>query len=212
MKKSLKSLTIGLSSATALLGSMVLVSSAQAATVWTGSLADFIASPVTVGDKIFTYTSSTGLPANSGDRIDIEQFGNDYLFNYDFSPISQIPAFELAYNVTILSGASFRAVDIDSDVNAFQPEEVLEATYTPNVGSPVVLRSINGSQNPAELPIGGTSIDVFNSYTYGGPGGAIDSFENSFKQVPEPSSILGLAALSSLGFFSAKRKRKSNPL
>jgi hypothetical protein len=80
---------------------------------------------------------------------------------------------------------------------------VLEATYTFAGGnSPIMLTSTNGSSSVAPVTGGPTTITVNNRYD--GSGGAIDTMENSFQQVPAPLPLLGVGA----AFGSIRKLRK----
>jgi hypothetical protein len=161
------------------------------------------------GDKLFTYKdSSDNLAAIAGTDVEFDFFGDQYLFNLDFSPISNVGSFTLDYEVAIQDPTKFfKAVDIDSNVPTFPPNESLVATYTGGT-NPVVLSSINGEQNPATLPVLGRPTTLLVSNVYNSNGGAIDSFENSFQQgteVPGPLPVLGAGV--AFGFSRRLRRR-----
>lgn len=160
------------------------------------------------GDKLFTYKSSTNLAGIAGTDVEFDFFGDDYLFNLDFSPVSSVASFTLDYEVAIQDPTKFfAAVDIDSNVPTFAPSESLVATYTGGT-NPVVLSSINGEQNPAVLPVFGRPTTLLVSNVYNSNGGQIDSFENSFQQastVPGPLPVLGAGV--AFGFSRKLRRR-----
>jgi hypothetical protein len=199
-------------------GSVLFAGSAQAAcgasigfATWAGGTA------LTCDDKQFTYNSSSGLPAGSGDQVSasVDPTGT-YLFLYDFVDpnFNTISSFTLDYTASIVGTDDFFvAVDIDSNVPTTAPSEVLTATYTGGT-APVVLESINGDQDPAVLPVAGkpTTLSVSNVYTTPA-GGSISEFQNSFRQdrdipgttVPGPLPLVGAGM--AFGFSRKLRSR-----
>jgi hypothetical protein len=174
---------------------------------------DWVTNPSqTVGDKTFTYKDSTNLPDNAPDSVIFEAFDNDeYLFTYDFIPGGSSSTFTLEYEVTINDpNKFFTAVDLDSDVLNFTPDEELTATYTGGT-SPVVLKSLNGSSDIKPVAGQPKTITVFNNYNANG-GGPIETFSNSFKQgekVPEPSMLLGFGLIAGLAALKKNGKKAS---
>ena len=160
--------------------------------------------PLTCGDKKFTHKLTTVLGDLGGSTVSaVQPLRGDYIFNLDKAFTSE--AFDFTYEATITDpGRVFVAVDLDSDSDPFaSPPSVLEATYTFAGGnSPIVLTSTNGSSSVAPVTGGPTLITVNNSYN--GAGGAIDTMENSFQQVPAPLPLLGVGA----AFGSIRKLRK----
>lgn len=207
-----------------IVGSAVFSLSAQAGTI-TKTFAQWQAAPVTIGDKLFTYGTSSNLPTSPTDTVSFIQDDNNtnqYFLNYNFVPPSSITAFTLDYTVDVVQSDPnvtrfFKAVDSDTTVSTFPPAETLVTNFVGNTpGSSVTLTSIGGS--PEVSLIGGapTSLAVSNTYTSGGAGGGpITSFQNSFLQdarintlsTPEPTSMVGLLVFGGLGLASKLKKR-----
>jgi len=172
---------------------------------WTaGTIGSLLSDPLIVGDKKFTWISTAvagDLPSSMVSAV--EPLPGDYIFNLD-KPFTSDP-FDFTYEATITDpGYVFIAVDLDSDSDALaSPPSVLEATYTFAGGnSPIMLTSTNGSSSVAPVTGGPTTITVNNRYD--GSGGAIDTMENSFQQVPAPLPLLGVGA----AFGSIRKLRK----
>jgi hypothetical protein len=159
---------------------------------------------LTCKDKEFKWLSTAvpgDLPSSAVSAV--EPLPEDYIFNLD-KPFTSDP-FDFTYEATITDpGYVFIAVDLDSDADVFaSPPSVLEATYTFAGGnSPIMLTSTNGSESVAPVTGGPTTIIVNNSYN--GAGGAIDTMQNSFQQVPAPLPLLGAGA----AFGSIRKLRK----
>jgi hypothetical protein len=166
--------------------------------------------PLIVADKIFTWisTSDEGDLATGTTTVSaVQPLPGDYLFNLDKDFTNS--AFDFTYEATIsplgiAQGHKFNAVDLDSDSDPFaNPPSVLQATYTfTDPSSPIILTSTNGSSSLAPVTGGPTTITVNNRYD--GSGGAIDTMENSFQQVPAPLPLLGVGA----AFGSIRKLRK----
>jgi hypothetical protein len=159
---------------------------------------------LTCGDKEFKWLS-TAVPGDLPSSMvsAVQPLLEDYIFNLD-KPFTSDP-FDFTYEATITDpGYVFIAVDLDSDSDALaSPPSVLKATYTFAGGnSPIMLTSTNGSSSVAPVTGGPTTITVNNRYD--GSGGAIDTMENSFKQVPAPLPLLGVGA----AFGSIRKLRK----
>jgi|LakMenE18May11ns_1017448.scaffolds.fasta_scaffold9836837_2 hypothetical protein len=159
---------------------------------------------LTCGDKEFKWLS-TAVPGDLPSSMvsAVQPLLEDYIFNLD-KPFTSDP-FDFTYEATITDpGYVFIAVDLDSDSDALaSPPSVLEATYTFAGGnSPIMLTSTNGSSSVAPVTGGPTTITVNNRYD--GSGGAIDTMENSFQQVPAPLPLLGVGA----AFGSIRKLRK----
>jgi hypothetical protein len=159
---------------------------------------------LTCSDKEFKWLS-TAVPGDlPSSMVSAEEpLLGDYIFNLD-KPFTSDP-FDFTYEATITDlGYVFIAVDLDSDSDAFaSPPSVLKATYTFAGGnSPIMLTSTNGSSSVAPVTGGPTTITVNNRYD--GSGGAIDTMENSFQQVPAPLPLLGVGA----AFGSIRKLRK----
>ena len=182
-------------------GSVLFAGSAHAACGQNLSFAVWAAgTPLTCGDKKFTFSSSTPIPFGATGTVNSSQLvpGN-YLFNVDFSPITSIPAFTLNYIAEVIDPSNvFDAVDLDSTVDAFDPPaEQLDATWrTGSFAGPVVatLQSLNGSSSA--VAVAGSPTSLYVSNVYKSNGGAIDSFVNSYRQrtttVPGPLPLLGV--------------------
>jgi hypothetical protein len=198
-------------------GSVLFAGAAQAASELT--FAQWASgTPLTINGKEFTYVSSLGLPGGT-DLVSasLDNTGT-YLFLYDFRApnINPLPSFTLNYTANIIGAPDFffTEVDIDSNVVTNLPSESLTATYT-NVngtapGSSVMLQSINGSQNPAILPVAGQPTTLSVSNVYFSNGGSISQFQNSFRQgtpstVPGPLPLLGAGM--AFGFSRKLRSR-----
>ena len=101
----------------------------------------------------------------------------------------------------------FSAVDLDSDTDPFaNPASILTANFTGGT-VPITLSSTNGSSSFDDVAGGPQILTVRNEYN---GAGAIDSFENSFKQtstVPGPLPVLGAGV--AFGF-SRKLRRRIN--
>lgn len=133
----------------------------------------------------------------------------------------------LNYDITITDpNKAFNTVGFDTDVDqiadrvdAFKNVEILDVfPPTPvldpdvEVGDTLTLESINGNPSPTESILGATKIrisDVIDAEVTS----TVFSVTNTYTQVevrdvPEPSAMLGLAALGGLGL-SLKRKKQS---
>lgn len=159
---------------------------------------------LTCEDKEFKWLSTAVAGDLGGSTVSaVQPLPGDYIFNLDKAFTAA--AFDFTYEAIITDpGWVFVAVDLDSDSDPFaSPPSVLEATYTFAGGnSPIVLTSTNGSSSVAPVTGGPTLITVKNSYN--GAGGAIDTMENSFQQVPAPLPLLGVGA----AFGSIRKLRK----
>ncbi len=163
---------------------------------------------LTCGDKTFTFgsTSIVGDLASSLVSAD-EPLPGDHLFNVDWGNFVSNP-FDFTYIATITNPSRvFSAVDLDSNADVLaDPPSILTATYTFAGGnSPIPLTSTNGSIDLASVIGGPTAITVRNQFD---GNGAIDSFQNSFKQtstVPGPVPILGAGV--AFGFSRRLRRR-----
>jgi len=208
-------LTAGLLGAAAL--TTLVTGSAQAATGCGVQIqwADWIGGQtLTCGDNEITFHSTAVLGDLGSSMVSaVEPLTGDHIFNLD-KPFTNIP-FDFTYKATWSDpGSAIVAVDLDSDADPFAiPPSVLDATYTftpthlPG-NSPIGLTSTNGTPSVATVIGGPTTITVNNSYN--GAGGAIDTLENSFKQiqhttVPGPLPLLGAGA--AFGFSRNLRKR-----
>jgi hypothetical protein len=164
--------------------------------------------PLTCRDKKFTWVTAPtddfgdlGDPATTVSAV--MPLDGDYIFNLD-KPFTAVP-FDFTYEATITAaGWVFSKIDLDSDADTFaNPPSVLTATYTPNVGPAMILTSTNGSASIEPVPYGPTIITVNNKYMPPN-GGAIDTLQNSFQQVPAPLPLLGVGAV----FGSIRKLRK----
>jgi hypothetical protein len=194
-------------------------------TEWATKVNGVAINPLLVGDKIFTFDSftpvgTTTLP--SGSVSSTIPVPGDYLFNFDFTPISNIAGFTLNYiaEVDLVKEPHnfFTGVDLDSDVDAFTPpDEQLDVTWctggfgcpgTPGTLVAATLNSSNGSSSVAGVAGGPTKLYVAN--VYDSNDGAIDSFVNSYRQgttnkVPGPLPLLGAGM--AFGFSRKLRSR-----
>jgi hypothetical protein len=179
------------------------------------------AAGITIGDKNFVYESSVNLPtttvpAGSPDDVSFTHINNtDYFLLYDFrSPeFDSIEKFSLNYTVNITpagiaAGNFFSFVDNDSTVSTINSaQENLETTFTGGI-APVIITSINGSPNIAEVLGAPTSLSVRNLYDRNLNDGSISSWQNSFRQstkVPGPLPLLGAGV--AFGFSRKLRSR-----
>ncbi len=199
-------------------GAALSAGSAEAATgcgvqiswaAWVGGQA------LTCGDKAFTFNSTSILGDLASSLVSaVEPLPGDHLFNVDWGNFVSNP-FDFTYVATITDpNRIFSEVDIDSNADSFaNPPSDLTATYTFIGGnSPIALTSTNGSSDLASVNGGPTVITVRNQYD---GEGAIDSFQNSFKQsstgpgptspVPGPLPILGAGV--AFGFSRKLRRR-----
>jgi hypothetical protein len=155
--------------------------------------------PLKVADKIFTWLSTAELGDLDEATVSaVMPLDGDYIFNLD-KPFTAEP-FDFTYKAeitpqAIAQGWVFSAIDLDSDADVLaNPPSVLTATYDPNVGPDMILTSTNGSASIKSVPFGPTLITVNNKYMPPN-GGAIDTLQNSFQQVPAPLPLLGVGAV-----------------
>jgi hypothetical protein len=171
-------------------------------------LADWATSPVQqVGDKIFTYVSST-LPTNTTVGFAVV-FGSNAILSLSFDGGSmiangQVLNYTIAIDPTISPSDYFDKASMDTSI-AVGPTTASTKLVEPNL----TLTSVNG--NPSALvfiPGNLTFLTVQNTYT---GGGILTTEADSFVEgtvVPEPSTItLLLAGLSGL-LFVARRKTR----
>lgn len=180
----------------ATMATVLSASSAQAVVLFEGTIGDWAQTgSIQAGDKLFTF-GDTDL--NFGDGLIIETAGIndlDYLVNVNLIGTgTTVSSFFLDYTVQVTQpGFQIVAVDLDSTVDVFAPDEVLTTTY-----NSTTLVSTGGSAELDQLIPSSTFVEVSNSY-FAPPGGEISSFENSFQQVPEPLTILGAGAAIAFG-------------
>lgn len=178
-------------------------SSAQAIVFFEGTIGEWQQQgSIQAGDKNFTYV---GTDLNFSDTLIIETAGInnlDYLLNVDLIGTgTTVPTFFLDYTVQVTNpNNQISAVDLDSTVDVFPPDEILETTF-----NGITLTSIGGSPVASQLIPPSQFVEVKNLYTNGGEGGEISAFENSFQQVPEPLTILGTGTALAFGI-NFKRK------
>ncbi len=219
-------ISLGLSAFGLISSSALLIAPAIAATV---TLAQWQANPVSIGNLEFTYKSSTGLPESAGDDVIFSinpPASNNYFLNYVFenAPVD-ISTFTLDYTVKIINPivitpdsiteTYFEVVDLDSTVSLLPGGQLLSTKFDGNTGSSVTLDSLSGSPQVSPINNEPTVIEVFNTYNQNTLGATITSFQNSFQldttitpfSVPEPSSIIGVLALSCLGLASMLKRR-----
>ena len=206
-------LTRGLMAA-ALLGGAGAALSAGSAEAATGcevqiSWADWVGGQdLTCDDKVFSFNSTATLGDLVSSTVSANQpLPGDYLFNLDF-PTFTTNSFDFTYVASITDPSRvFSAVDLDSDADPFaNPASILTANFTGGT-VPITLSSTNGSSSFDDVAGGPQILTVRNEYN---GAGAIDSFENSFKQtstVPGPLPVLGAGV--AFGF-SRKLRRRIN--
>ncbi|MDJ0661953.1 MAG: PEP-CTERM sorting domain-containing protein [Crocosphaera sp.] len=182
-------------------------SSAQAVVLFNGTIGAWEdAGSIQAGDKLFTFGASD---LNRGDSLVIETAGIDnldYLLNVNLiATETTVSSFFLDYTVEVTQpGYQIVAVDLDSTVDVFAPDEVLTTTY-----NTTTLTSIGGSPELEQLIPPSTFVEVSNSY-FAPPGGEISAFENSFQQVPEPLTILGAGTAIAFGTHFKRKSGKAN--
>ena len=194
-------------------GAALSAGSAQAATgcgvkiawnLWVGG------QTLTCDDKEFIHHSTQVLGDLASSEVEATQaLPGDYIFKLDFinPDFSQAP-FDFTYKANITDPNDFfTAVDIDSEADPLaDPPSIITATFSFADGnSPIVLTSVNGSSQMANVIGHPKTMTVRNVYD---GNGAIDEFENSFKQghkVPGPLPVLGAGM--AFGFSRKLRRR-----
>ena len=157
-------------------------------------------------DKTYTWKSTTivGDLASSLVRAQ-EPLPGIYLFNLDLPFFTTTP-FDFTYTASITDPHKvFSFVDLDSDAVADAiPPSILTATFTGG-SLPITLTSTNGSTDFGDVSGHPTILHVNNFYD---GGGAIDSFQTSYRQVdhgPGPLPVLGAGV--AFGFSRRLRRR-----
>jgi hypothetical protein len=170
---------------------------------WT-TAGNFLTAPGT--DKTYTWKSTTiaGDLASSLVKAQ-EPLAGAYIFNLDF-PIFTTESFDFTYTASITDPHKvFSFVDLDSDAVAdANPPSILTATFTGG-SSLITLTSTNGTPDFQDVSGHPTILHVNNVYD---GGGAIDSFQNSYRQVdhvPGPLPVLGAGV--AFGFSRRLRRR-----
>lgn len=196
----------------------------QAASVFVGSVADWIANPTQVAaDKTFTYIASSGgwtgdelvtissnLPQNS------ETLSIDGLSDY-IGPQNLM----IAYEVAISSSDVFATIALDQDFSGatattykdiFASLADLQANPTPGSGT-WALSVINGASGSTVALPAIQSIWVRDTITLSASGSVL-SVSNTIVQVPEPSGVSATAGLTASGVLLAwmARRRSANGL
>lgn len=195
---------------------------AQAASVFVGSVANWIANPTQVAaDKTFTYVASSGgwtgdelvtissnLPQNS------ETLSIDGLSDY-IGPQNLM----IAYEVAISSSDVFATISLDQDFSGatattykdiFASLADLQANPTPGSGT-WTLSVINGAAGSTVALPAIQSIWVRDTITLSASGSVL-SVSNTIVQVPEPNGIsatAGLAVSGAVLAWMARRRRTS---
>jgi hypothetical protein len=195
---------------------------AQAASVFVGSIANWIANPTQVAaDKTFTYVASSGgwtgdelvtissnLPQNS------ETLSVDGLSDY-IGPQNLM----IAYEVAISSSDVFATIALDQDFSGatavtykdiFASLADLQANPTPGSGT-WALSVIDGAAGSTVALPAIQSIWVRDTITLSASGSVL-SVSNTIVQVPEPNGISATAGLAVSGAVLAwmARRRRTN--
>ena len=195
-----------------LAGAVLTATNASAASMltwaqWTGG------TPLIEGDKKVTYVSENGFGADALDDVELIGMGHHYYFIYDAttlaSPDPNISSGSFTYTIEVIgSNKSIVGVDLDSDVSSNYGTVTETFLEVPGV----VLVSTNGSADPA---VGFEPIPPHKLLTVtntlsnpGSPTEGLFQLQNSFHQVPEPGTILGLLAVGGLGLVSRFKKQK----
>lgn len=167
---------------------------------WTGG------TPVTCGDKIFTYVSGNILPRlTDALEIDKDAAGN-YDFTYDLIPDYDSPnGASIKYTVEITDlKYSFDQIKLDSTTSGTVEQVTKLVAWN---GGSQLLTSNGGGVDFFTVPDHVKFITVTD--TINPNGGSVASFQNSFTQkTPEPGTILGLLAVGGLGMVSRFKKQK----
>ena len=195
---------------------------AQAASVFVGSIADWIANPMQVAaDKTFTYIASSGgwtgdelvtissnLPQNS-ETLSIDGL-SDYIGPQNLT---------IAYEVAISSSDVFATISLDQDFSGatavtykdiFASLADLQANPTPGSGT-WALSVIDGAAGSTVALPAIQSIWVRDTITLSASGSVL-SVSNTIVQVPEPNGISATAGLAVSGAVLAwmARRRRTN--
>jgi hypothetical protein len=165
-----------------------------------------------VDDKRFTFIlnelTNLGDLASSSVKA-MQAMSGDYIFKVDFAtPDFTVSRFNFTYQAAIMDPHRFfKAVDLDSEADPLaDPPSIIRAIYSGG-NSPILLTSTNGSSQMEN--VNGYPIMLIVNNSYDGAG-AIDAFENSFKQgqghrVPGPVPVLGAGM--AFGFSRKLRRR-----
>ncbi|GCL55128.1 hypothetical protein NIES3806_24740 [Microcystis aeruginosa NIES-3806] len=198
--------------AVASIGAILTLSEVANAAVFT--VANFVDPnfTVTLGDKVFSNFSISGSSVDLEDRITIGFVTGVYQLDYTASGFGANPALTtsgtLKYKVTIPATFTneFAAAGTNAQGNTLVGSfgKTLSATnLTPD---PLNFVSTGGTVN-GTFSAGTKTIDVTSAWTVSG-GSSINSFSDQYIQnplnptpiaVPEPSAVLGLAALGLAG-------------
>jgi hypothetical protein len=188
----------------------------QAASIFVGTMADWLATPAQVsGDKTFTYVSASGwsgaelvtissnIPQNS-ESVSIDGL-SDYIGPQTLT---------IAYEVAISSSDVFQSVSLDQDFSGasattykdmFASLEDLQANPTPGSGTWALSVIDSGAGTTIAVPAIQT-LWIRDTIVLGASGSVL-SISNTIVQVPEPAAA-SLAGCGMLLAGAAWRRRK----
>lgn len=201
--------------AVASIGAILTLSEVANAAVFT--VGDFQSNPnftVTLGDKVFSNFSISGSSVDLEDQITIVFVGGVYQLNYTANGFGANAALttpgSLTYKVTI--PATFTNEFVLAGTNA-QGSTLGGATFSKSLTAtnltPSTLNFVSaGPTVNGTFSAGTKAIDVTSTWGLDTPNSFINSFSDQYTQnpvnptpiaVPEPSAVLGLAALGLAG-------------
>ena len=214
----------GVTSITAIAGSMLVAPSASASTLifpdqtcFVGTVGELLAAgSVTCEDKLFNnFEFDIAQDLGQNDVVDIGIAAGEFFFEYapSTTPTPRATDGEISYDVAILpefveQGVTFDTLEVDSAVVGIG-EFQLTKEFVTNNGIDDEIFSINGGIDSASI-LGATFLSITDIYNSNGD--ELETSDNAFTQkavgVPEPGTVLGLLAVSGLGL-GLKRKKQS---
>ncbi|AVQ72020.1 hypothetical protein B5D77_12550 [Microcystis sp. MC19] len=167
---------------------------------------------VTLGDKVFSDFLITGTSVDPQDQITIGFVSGVFQLNYSASPGANM-ALEtpgtLKYKVTIPATFTNEFASAGTNAQGNTMGSPFSKSLTATNLDPSTLAFIStGPTVTGTFSAGTKAIDVTSAWTLNGPGAFINGFSDQYIQnppnptpiaVPEPSAVLGLAALGLAG-------------
>lgn len=187
----------------------------EVANAATFTVGDFQSNPnytVTVGDKVFSNFSIIGSTVDLQDQITIGFVGGVFQLNYSASAgtnMALTTSGTLTYKVTIPATFTNEFASAGTNAQGSTMGATFGKSLTATNLTPGTLNFVStGPTVTGTFSAGTKAIDVTSSWTLDNPNSFINSFSDQYIQnppnptpiaVPEPSAVLGLAALGLAG-------------
>lgn len=185
------------------------------------TLTDWLAGPVTDGDKLYTL-ESFDLPGDTNVEFDNAPQGFDQLYQIKFDGLTTSLTAPNVYTVNFsieITAAGWTFKDVELDVDHFVADSLVskglfqDAARTIDAVAGNPLTSLNGAPTGVVPFFAGlTKIWVTDTIDLSG-GGSINSLSNKVTQrnpsgnVPEPGTIALWGGLAALGLFASRRRK-----